>query len=234
MLKHVLILAASAKNHGLCVAGVDLGHNKLIRLVSNEDKENLKGAIPLRFRNVIHAGDELDVEVLQKETNPFQPENYLMATPRNPNDSIQLRNHYDDDLVIKFMKPYLYTEDFIFGNGRKTLGSSEIRKVKESLAWIKVNNVFIYKKVYPKYKDKPKTRANFEYNGNEYKDISVTDKDFFNLQHEIRIPDAYFLMSHTDTLYSPPEQTAKWYYYKIIAKIFQLSKKPLDDDILPF
>lgn len=221
MIKRVLILAASAKCHGLCVAGLDLDCNKFIRLVSNN--KSADGAIPIFYEHFIHVGDELSVKILQKSEDEFQPENYMMSTSTNPKDSVHLLRHHDNSTIIEYMKPYLCNENYIFGDDKRFLDIHKMQEQAGSIIWVKVTELSIYLKPYldGNGKIKNKVKSRFYYNHFYYIDISLTDRNFkpHNLEKmaspQIKIGDAYLLMTLPHTPYGNHNL-----YYKFVAAVF--------------
>lgn len=205
--KRVLILASSAKNKNLCVAGLDFKSKKLIRLVSNI--EDTDGAIPKSYMNGIDVGDVVDIGVLHSYPNKYQPENYLVNFCKKP----LIQSRFNNNQITEIMEGYSYSDLFIFGNTDSVLSSHEMENNSTSLAWVHVNEVSVY--LIESY-GKKKTRTNFFYNGFKYNNIRVTDQKFFN--SEEKMPEAYFLMSlpHKPWI----TDSGKELYYKFVAKIF--------------
>ncbi len=226
MIKRVLILAASAKKHGLCVAGLDLDCNRFIRLVSNN--KSTDGAIPIFYENFIHVGDELNVKILRKSEDKFQPENYMMSISTNPMDSVHLLRHHDNNSIIEYMKPYIYDENYIFKNIERSLDIHKMQEQTSSIIWVKVTELSIYLKqsIDQEGNMKHKIKARFYYNHFYYIDISLTDRNFklHNLEkmptQRIDIGDAYLLMTLPHTPFG-----SRNLYYKFVAAVFSSMAK---------
>ncbi len=163
MEKQVLLLSASAKNKNLCVAGLDLLDRRLIRLVS--DDKDTDGAIPKYYMQNTQIGDVVDISVVRPLPNEYQPENFLIDLGRSP----RIQDHYSATRVIGIMKEYSYHEYFLLGNHKAFLTADDMKNNYGSLAWVHVNNVSIH------LNERHKTRADFDYNGYKYENVSVTD-----------------------------------------------------------
>ncbi len=212
MEKQVLLLSASAKNKNLCVAGLDLLDRRLIRLVS--DDKDTDGAIPKYYMQNTQIGDVVDISVVRPLPNEYQPENFLIDLGRSP----RIQDHYSATRVIGIMKEYSYHEYFLLGNHKAFLTADDMKNNYGSLAWVHVNNVSIH------LNERHKTRADFDYNGYKYENVSVTDWDFFDIDHTIRLSDAYFLMSLPHTSWCIGDGVER--YYKFVAKIFPTEHRP--------
>lgn len=218
--KDILLLTKSAKNGGLCVAGIDIQTKQWIRLVSSDTESD--GAIskqfmqkdrngyPIFFSKTI-AGHRISfpkvVRVWLKQAcpNSAQKENFLI----DETEKFYFLRKTDLDEIQK----YTDNDQFIYGNTSSFVEENELSFNGSSLKMFSVENLRIYRKT--DAAGKHHSRASFCYNNLKYLDIRVTDGDFFE------IDDATF--SKALIVVSLPHETFNGKYYKFIAKIFPLS-----------
>ena len=94
---NVLVLAKSAKNHELCVAGIDLDTNKLVRLVADESGKEIKKT---DFKM-----DDEEVQVFDKITIKCTPAPLKIQTENVILNKIdKIAEHYDADKADKIFK----------------------------------------------------------------------------------------------------------------------------------
>ena len=218
--KRVLILASSAKNKNLCVAGLDLKEKKLIRLVSND--KDTDGAIPKTYMSGAHVGDVVDISVLHPYPTKCQPENYLV----NPNKKIHIQERYNTAQIIEQMKDLEYHEQLLFGNVAVALDTDEMKINHVSLAWVHVFHMSVYLK---DYNGKARTRADFSYQRRAYHKLRVTDPSYFDCDDTRKISEAYLLMSLPKTSFPPHDPDGL--YYKFVASIFRVDEEADLDDL---
>lgn len=215
------VLSKSSKNQNKCVAGV-LEDGSLIRIVS--DDETTDCAIPNWYlRNSYHnldiqVLDEIEVSVIGNCPNEIQSENILVDVNQLPvvvgHKSLQDALQYAD----------LNADEYIFGNTCSFLTEQEAMEIGCSLQFVICDNVHIYKNAYGK------TRVDFDYNGNRYVGIRVTDRDYYDVI-DLQQNNAAILLS----LPHNPDPYNMKRYYKFAARIFAfeiLASNDLDD--IPF
>lgn len=211
MKKSIIILAESAKYGESCVAGFDVKKEQLIRLVADENG----GPIPNEYLNHIEPLDVVEVEINEAVPLTYQPENYRidLNIPAEFKGKVQLQT------IIEAMR--VFPQDrLIFGNPHKILYENEISSIGKSLACYHVSNLQVY--VSNNYQGRPKSRADFNCNGQHYEGIYVTDRDFFDLAEKKNIGDAYLIMSLPNKPWIAEDNTKL--YFKFIAKIFPLNE----------
>ena len=211
MKKSIIILAESAKYGESCVAGFDVKKEQLIRLVADENG----GPIPNEYLNHIEPLDVVEVEINEAVPLTYQPENYRidLNIPAEFKGKVQLQT------IIEAMR--VFPQDrLIFGNPYKILYENEISNIGKSLACYYVSNLQVY--ISNNYKGRPKSRADFDCNGQHYEGIYVTDRDFFDLAEKKNIGDAYLIMSLPNKPWIAEDNTKL--YFKFIAKIFPLNE----------
>ena len=211
MKKSIIILAESAKYGESCVAGFDVKKEQLIRLVADENG----GPIPNEYLNHIEPLDVVEVEINEAVPLTYQPENYRidLNIPAEFKGKVQLQT------IIEAMR--VFPQDrLIFGNPYKILYENEISSIGKSLAGYHVSNLQVY--VSNNYQGRPKSRADFDCNGQHYEGIYVTDRDFFDLAEKKNIGDAYLIMSLPNKPWIAEDNTKL--YFKFIAKIFPLNE----------
>lgn len=205
------VLTKSAKNHELCVAGIDWNTGQFIRLVS-KDKET-DGAIAdgdFRYENkqVVECLDLIRVSVLNHDGKSTQPENRILDF----NEQIEFVRRVSLKEVLKVHKEE--SDINIFGNTKPYVDSCTMLNIKKSLILVKVDNFKTYiLNTDWEGRTKAKTKARFYYNDEEYTDISVTDPKYFN---STIVLDSVYLVISTGS---------KWHgkYYKWIAAIYEPS-----------
>lgn len=161
MLKDIVILTKSSKNHGYCVAGIDVNTGRWIRLIS--DDQNSHGALfseNIMYDNGLECNifDVVKVDVCESRNFLPQTENFLI----NKNNKFQKQGNMNINEVLKIHPEEKHS--FIFGNWREYLWYSEIEKLKinHSLIIIKVEKLLI-QHIIKDYngKQKTKTKASF-------------------------------------------------------------------------
>ena len=204
-----VIMAKSNMFGKFCVAGIDLYSGKWVRFVSFED-----GA-PLEDFQLIFINSPGSCKILDTARIPIARK--IGHSRQNHSEDFMIKyeawlklGQMDLQEVIKFHPPENY--DYLFGNSREYLTLDEMSKYKinYSLIFIEVEDLKIYHEF--NYNNELKARANFDYNGDLYTHIRVTDPEFDNAKN-LLIPHAYLVMSM-------PAKPFYEKFYKLIAKIF--------------
>lgn len=190
MNKKIVILTKSAKFGKLCVAGIDLDTGTWVRLVSTDEATH--GALDpedLQFENGSCAKllDVINVEILGNDSNEAQPENVVIN-----------RGHYVDYLDSITIESAVSRfrgrkEDFIFGNTSYYVDEESVKSLGRSLELIEAENLEFKQLV--NNAGQPKTKLEFKYNGNYYSNMSVTDPEFYDVEHGPRIDRAILVVS---------------------------------------
>lgn len=247
----ITILAKSDKDGGYCVAGVDLGHNKLVRLIKNRvqghDALN-ENDLADDHDNHCEVGDIVlaDVDKVTEKNNHYwrykngdmlkiHPEDYFL------NNIQEILAPVDKELYleryIKRNKKEL--PEKIFGGTDKALSLEQANQNNCSLQIVKVANLK-FKRCHSR--EKPNEyehhyRAGFTYNNEKYDFLPVTDpiyklelnddKTEILTEHKVE-GEAYLLMS----LGSPfkKKDGTDYYCYKLIASVIPIKKRSLIHD----
>ena len=207
MIREVAILTMSSKNHGFCVAGIDIGNGEWIRLVS--DDVDTHGA--LRKEDVRYSDggyckplDVVRVAIDQYTPIEHQRENALIDSTKY----WEKVGTIDIESVLK-IHPAEY-HDVLLGNQYAYITEAGIYKVSESLILVKVSDLTI------NHPTEWSTKATFTYRGTQYCNMAVTDPEYYAAPNNYHVNSAILVMSLPD---SPQNEK---YYYKFVAKIFPL------------
>lgn len=203
------VLTKSKKWHGLCVSGINIDNGQFVRLVS-DDQEN-HGTIyewDFKYSNgrSIECLDIVKAAVLGHDGAQLQPENLLVDKTK----TIEFVDHATIEEVISMH--HCDIVDKIFANDAEYIDHEDWEKSNfgRSLLLLQVSNLKVFINSYGK------TKANFIYEGEEYKNYSVTD--FKYMDKELNINRAYLVVSvgvgFTHMI------TNKNVHYKLIAAIY--------------
>lgn len=219
--KDILLLTKSAKNGGLCVAGIDIQNKQWIRLVSSDTKsdgalskqfmQKDRNGYPIFFSQQI-AGYRISfpkvvrVWLRQACPNPVQKENFLIDETE--------KFYFLRKTALDEIQKYTDNDQFIYGNTSSFVEEHELSFNGASLKMFCVENLQIYR--ITDVAGKHHSRASFCYNNLKYLDIRVTDGDFFEIENAT--------FSKALIVVSLPHESFKGKYYKFIAKIFPLSE----------
>lgn len=205
MQKDIVILTASDKNGAYCVAGIDIDTGSWIRIVSQDEETD--GALTLEdltYKNGERCKvlDCVTVPIIKRCGNEIQPENHLLD-----------RSCYLEKIgkcgledVLRIHSPEMY--NYILGkNVAQYVTAPHVENAGGiSLVLVKVDNLRVYNN------EDGKTRADFDYNFENYKKFPVTDREYYDKDELIK--SAYLVISLTGR--------AKYEkYFKCIAKIYK-------------
>ena len=216
MEKEVIILTKSDKNGGYCVAGIDKGNGKFIRLVS----EDCESHFALHNNDLIYEDEQSYVEVMDvvkvrlkcKQNCIEQPENYIIDD-----------GYYMKKIGVsnrKEISKYLMNQDYIFYNNSNSIDKEDLdsQLQKYSLIMFRVNELKLW---VDKFNERRLT-ANFIHLGNEYRFIKITDHNLTEKYYQrvidssprpLILNDAILIMSLA------PEYYGK--HYKLVANIIE-------------
>jgi len=207
-----LILTKSARFHGNCVVGIDLDSKKLIRLVS--DDEQIKKSISdenmiCENGEIANPSDIVRIRIIKPVPVKYQPENVLLDCNYKWK-KIRKANFND-------VKPYISNDDYIFCNCREFLTESNINAAEKSIIIVKVKdiNIYVKEKKYDNGEIKEKTKIDFTYNSKQYKNFSITDRNYF--LKECNLNEALLVISI-------PSEPNSGFYNKFVAKVFLMKK----------
>ena len=209
-----VIMAKSNMFGKFCVAGIDLNSRRWVRFVSFEDGE------PLSDFQLIFINSPGTCQIL--DTAKISIAHKVGHSRQNHSEDFMIKyeawlklGQMNLSEVIKLHPPE--NHDYIFGNSREYLTLDEMReyKINYSLIFIEVEDLRIYHE--RNFNNEIKARASFDYNGDYYTRIRITDPEFDdnNNAKDLIIPHAYLVMSM-------PAKPLKFNgrFYKLIAKIF--------------
>ena len=197
-----LVLSKSIKYYGFCVVGLNLVTKELIRIIPRSNSIN--SAIDCRSLNYIKNGELKEVEVFDVvQIRYIKIDNPLF---------IQLENKKVDDTYVKYIGSY--TKEImkvidnkkanIFGNRLPYLTKEEAMKAKHSIEVVSVKSVYI-----------DCNKANFIYRGKEYKNVSVTDKNYRDSNEPFFFSKAWLILSLSNKAYVDGN------FYKFIVTIIE-------------
>lgn len=207
MEREVAILTMSSKNGGYCVAGIDIKNGEWIRLVSDDDKTH--GALSnddIKYQNGQYCKplDLVRVSVVRASPLEHQPENVLIDSEKWWSKVKTLT--LDDVLEVHPVERHT----LLLGNKYAYITEAGIGNVNCSLIIVEVSDLTI------EHPTDRSTKATFRYNGNTYRDISVTDRDYYSAPNLWETDKAVLVISLPESPYNGN------YYYKFIAKIFPI------------
>lgn len=199
------ILTKSSKNRGYCVAGIEIKSGEWVRLVSSDADSH--GALfdrNMQYKNggVCQILDVARVPILRSVSGEYQPENVLIDE-RIPWEKTG-RLSVDELLALHPVEDH----PNLLGNTYPYITKERIGMVGHSLALVMVNDLVIT------HPEERKTKAEFTYLGIQYRDMAVTDRDYYRVQNNTCIETAILVVSLPDAPISERK------YYKFIAKIF--------------
>ena len=203
----VIIMTESSKFSGKCVAGVDVSNGKWVRLVSHDEETH--GAISnddLICRDGRRCGllDIVKVPTIKECGNDIQPENVLIDERRY----IEIEGKATIQDVLK-IHPAEVRND-ILGNKYPYITDRKVADVGYSLTLVQVDNLTITQETNPS--GKPKTKAAFTYQWDDYQNMSVTDPKFYSVPSGTKYGRAILVAS----IGTPFNNR----YYKFIAAVF--------------
>lgn len=202
-----IVMTESSKFSGKCVAGIDVESGRWVRLVS--DDEETHGAIAnsnLYYEDGrrCEVMDIVDAPIIREYGDDIQPENILLDTSKR----INYVGKASLEMVLS-LHPAEMRGD-ILGNKYSYISEQKVDTVGYSLSLIKVQNLEIVQVENPN--GKPKTKANFTYQGIEYSQMSVTDSRFYSTENGT-IYDRAILVVSIGTPYNGR-------YYKFVSGIY--------------
>lgn len=205
MEREVAILTMSSKNGGYCVAGIDIENGEWIRLVT--DNSTTHGALSyddVKYQNGQYCKplDVVRVSTIRETPLEHQPENVLIDSEKWWSKVKTLT--LDDVLEMHPAERHA----FLLGNQYAYITEAGIGNVNHSLIIVEVSDLTI------EHPTERSTKATFTYRGVVYKDISVTDRDFYSTPNLWQINKAVLVMSLPESAHNGK------YYNKFIAKIF--------------
>lgn len=176
--RRIACLAASLKHGGFCYAGKDIDNGEWVRPVSDDDTR----AISAYYRVVgkgdpAKVGDVLEMDVGDHVPLDFQTENYE-----------HVKKHWRrlGTFTAEHALELKDEPDSLWGRGRSThygvhdeLSQAEASDYQFSLCLIEVYDLVVLAIDEGYQKTRKRIRANFTYNGVEYR-LRVTDPEYFD------------------------------------------------------
>ena len=209
--KDIMILTKSSKHHDYCVAGIDCATGKFVRLMSNNhDKEGALSGDHMLYDYDAEAQilDIARVKIVKNSPTKIQPENVLI----DENDKWQKIATVPLQETFKYLNNDV---EYIFCNNKPYLTKEEAESCNCSLIFVQVQNAHVY--TIDDIQDRKKTKMSFVFNGEEYKDIAITDPDYRDKNEKLVRANIVFSLPDGDW----SEEHGK--YYKFAAKIFKVA-----------
>ena len=210
--RDIIIMAKSNKHSNYCIAGIDINNREWVRPVSS--LTHIERAVP-REDIVYENGEEaqlLDVvriNFIEALPTDAQTENLLY------DDTIYWKkiDSWSLDDLLRFIMPQ--NLDYIFVNAQKALYEHEL--TGKSLAFVRIDNPRICVK---NFDNRKKATLLFEYKGNEYKFIAISDPCV--LKEYLEKPEGVYRIGASSyavfSLTNKYQQDGK--YYKMLATLF--------------
>lgn len=221
MKKKIVIMTASAKNGGLCVAGIDITdpqsetYRSWIRVVTEDD--DCTGAVPYNDmicsnRQTAEVLDIVNIDFARHVPNDAQRENWLY----NPNIKWEKVGTTTLEDVLRMRGTDQYHGD-IFGNNSYKVMPQEL--TGESLTLLKISNVNKLVEPDRNNPDMKKVRIHFSCGGNNYKFFRVGDlyvlEKFANMDCR-----THLLQGEYYAIFSLTNVWLDGKHYKMLAQLF--------------
>ena len=210
-----VIMAKSTMLGNFCVAGIDINSGKWVRFVSFEDGNPLAD-FQLMFVNQGGSCQPLDIGrigIAGKVPKLNHSEDCMIKyTPWLNMGHMEIEN------VLEIHPAE--NHEYIFGNVENYIDEIEMQRYgfNYSLILIQVKDLqIIFEK---NFKQELKGRADFLYNGRQYKHMRITDPEYQLHNNNSMIADFKITASKAYLVISMPAQSFYGRYYKLVAKIF--------------
>lgn len=203
----MVVLTKSSKYGKNCVAGINLVNGNWVRLVTNDESSH--GAVSdddlvCENGNSVQVLDVIDAPVFGVCNDEIQPENVLLDL----DTYIEIIGKMSIEDVLNIHP--LESRRNILGNIYPYITDARIGSLGYSLTIVGVDDLEIVQKENPA--GKQKTKVKFNYNGNQYENISVTDEKFYSVKNGTRYNKAILVVS-IGTPYNSR-------YYKFVSAIY--------------
>jgi hypothetical protein len=175
--KRIVCLANSWKNHGRCVAGIELDSGEWIRPVNSGGGKLLKTQIKNQFGAQPKVLDIINIPVMKEDPLYYQPENYIIDTDKKWQFTGRFK--FKDLSNLSCSGNNICLDCDFFNDNRKSIPSDElnISNCKHSLSLIKPQDLKIEKFDRSQWNQKPQIKANFLF-GEKYYNLVITDDKF--------------------------------------------------------
>lgn len=202
----ILILTKSAKHSALCIAGLDLDSNRLIRLVADASGKEINRYDFRANETTIKILDKIQIIGVEAPLK-IQTENIILHKINKIIGQCDLQTANNIMSSVINNGDLLKTQDY-------AISRLDIANYDKSLMIAEVRN--FETKTITKMDGVQKRKARFMYEGLFYCDMSITDPDYFNLKEEIQYDKCKIVLSL-------PEDDFNGKYFKFIAKVFPLA-----------
>lgn len=204
----MILMTKSYKHKKYCVAGFNIENGQWIRLVSSKDQNN---AIDMFVLDKFPKKDCLDiigVNLIENVPLFNQKENYLI------DETEEITRLGRVNLKDILNEVYLNKCHYIFGGTSRFITEDEAEDIGYSLVFVQVQNLVIHC-FFDDNLQRWKNKCSFEYKGNYYYDISLTDPEYRHEKYnDVLFREAAIVVS----LPSEPFYDGK--FYKFVAKVF--------------
>lgn len=201
----ILILTKSAKHGALCIAGIDLDSNRLVRLVADASGKEINSYDFRANEATIKILDKIQITGI-KAPLKIQTENIILHKINKNIGQCDLQTANNIMSSVINNGDLLKMQDY-------AISSLDIANYDKSLMIAEVRN--FETKTITKMDGSQKRKARFMYENFFYCDMSITDPDYFNLKEEIQHDKCKIVLSL-------PEDDFNGRYFKFIAKVFPL------------
>lgn len=203
----LIVLTKSVKYHNNCVTGINVVDGSWIRLMTHDEVS--QGAVSDKLLmyedgSFVEVLDVIEVKLESKCEDPIHPENYYL----DENEYIKKIRKTDFVEVLS-----LHPEEkkkYVLGSPMPFVNLDFVKHVGHSLTLIKVKNLLLYQN--EGALGKKKWKAKFEYEGEEYRGVAMTDPKFYHSVSGVSYEVAYVVLS----IGTPWEGK----YYKYLSAIF--------------
>lgn len=204
MRKQICVLTKSLKDRNYCVAGIELGTGKWIRLVTSKDGN----AFPkdLLDDQKVKEFTLIDVAVTKHVPCGVQTENWQI----DENEEIIKLGQIYKQKLFEICK--LDTPELIFGTANHVLSKNDIKNLYHSLEMIHATSLELDTSL--KGDGRHHYKIKFKYNGKEYQ-LAITDPKFRDEGlDKVKFPSATLIISIPAHPFGENEL-----YYKFVAKV---------------
>jgi hypothetical protein len=215
--KEIILLAASEKYNNYCIAGIEVETGEWVRIISED--QSIHGAVK-KEDMIFEDGttpsllDIIRIKCKYHKPNYFQPENYVF----DDQYFWEKTGKVTIDDVIRLHPPE--NRDYIFFDTEKKIHKNCFIELsdsqKYSLIFLEPDSPNVCVKQWPERKN---ITMNFNYKGNSYRYIAITDLDF--LEKYSNFGDGYYpIFNRTFLIMSLGECYNKDNcHYKLIAAV---------------
>ena len=204
--KDIIILTCSLKNSGYCVAGIDIDSKEWIRLVAPGHFD--RNEIPKSFMVYSDSKpckplDVVSVDIIKELPGDIQRENVLVNLGKPPIFKYRITPYQ--------LKDYISSDRYIYKGTSSFMDADTAISCENSLGLYKVKNIYIN---VIEHNGRKKTKLDFNYNGDFYNGVSVTDPDYYKY-------DSGKICDEGLIVVSIPENDYNGNYYKFVSKIIK-------------